>query len=400
MAPASNVSSASALYGSLRRDLSSSRRVIKTQQFPMKSGLALKSFKEDLTEYEQTEILEYKQVFFLSSLKFKRQADATLPNSGFDDERGDYLLATGDHMEYRYEVIELLGKGSFGQVVSCIDHKHKAKLAVKVIRNKQRFHKQALIEAKVLELLRQRDPEGQRHIVRMQSFFLFRSHLCITFELLSINLYDLIKLNHFQGFSSGLIRRFAVQILEALEYVRANAIIHCDLKPENILLCNTKHSDIKLIDFGSSCFDTQTVYTYIQSRFYRSPEIILGIPYTASIDMWSFGCIITEFVTGTPVFPGESEAEQLQIHMEMLGVPPAHVILRGSRSNLFFDRNLQPILTSSKAPGSKDLRELLEDAELCDLVTKCLNWDAKKRLSPAEGLSHPWLSSQKNLAIE
>jgi serine/threonine protein kinase len=116
--------------------------------------------------------------------------------------------------------------------------------------------------------------------------------------------------------------------------------------------------------------------------------------------MWSFGCIITEFVTGTPVFPGESEAEQLQIHMEMLGVPPAHVILRGSRSNLFFDRKLQPILTTSKVPGSKDLSDLVEDAELCDLVAKCLNWDAKKRLSPTEGLSHPWLCSQRNLAIE
>lgn len=401
-----NSSSASALHGSLRRDPSSSRRLIKARQFPMNSVAALKIFKGDLTEFEQREILEYKEVYFLSSLQFKRQANASLPNSGFDDERSDYLLATGDQLDYRYEVLELLGKGSFGQVVSCIDHKLKSKLAVKVIRNKTRFHKQALIEAKILDVLKQEDPESKKHIVRMNSYFLFRNHLCITFELLSINLYDLIKLNQFNGFSTGLIRRFAVQILEALEFVKSHAIIHCDLKPENILLCDTKRSEIKLIDFGSGCFDSQTVYTYIQSRFYRSPEIILGIPYTSAIDMWSFGCIIMEFCTGMPIFPGENEGEQLQIHMQLLGIPPPHVILRGTRSNLFFDRSLQPILTPAgqkgkvRLPGSKNLTDILQDPELCDLISKCLEWDPKKRITPTDALNHSWLSAQKSLAIE
>lgn len=86
-------------------------------------------------------------------------------------------------------------------------------------------------------------------------------------------------------------------------------IIHCDLKPENILLKTESKSGIKIIDFGSSCFDNERVYTYIQSRFYRSPEIILGISYHTEIDMWSFGCIICELFTGIPIFPGESEAE-------------------------------------------------------------------------------------------
>jgi len=86
-------------------------------------------------------------------------------------------------------------------------------------------------------------------------------------------------------------------------------IIHCDLKPENILLRKKNKSGIKIIDFGSSCFGDKRVYTYIQSRFYRSPEVIFGLEYSTAIDMWSFGCVLFELYTGDPLFPGESESE-------------------------------------------------------------------------------------------
>ena len=76
---------------------------------------------------------------------------------------------------------------------------------------------------------------------------------------------------------------------------------------------------IKVIDFGSACHERQTVYTYIQSRFYRSPEVLLGIPYTAAIDMWSLGCIAVELFLGLPLFPGTSEYNQITRIVEMLG---------------------------------------------------------------------------------
>jgi dual specificity tyrosine-phosphorylation-regulated kinase 2/3/4 len=75
------------------------------------------------------------------------------------------------------------------------------------------------------------------------------------------------------------------------------------------LLKSKDKSGIKIIDFGSSCFADLRIYTYIQSRFYRAPEIILGIPFTTAIDMWSLGCILIELYTGMPIFPGESEHE-------------------------------------------------------------------------------------------
>jgi dual specificity tyrosine-phosphorylation-regulated kinase 2/3/4 len=96
-----------------------------------------------------------------------------------------------------------------------------------------------------------------------------------------------------------------------LKFLKEKDVIHCDLKPENILLKDPQKSGIKMIDFGSSCFQGERVYTYIQSRFYRAPEIILGVPYNPAIDMWSFGCIMVEFALGYPLFPGDDETEQL-----------------------------------------------------------------------------------------
>ena len=115
-------------------------------------------------------------------------------------------------------------------------------------------------------------------------------------------------------------------MLQSLCFLREHSIIHCDLKPENVLLKQENKSGIKLIDFGSSCFADERIYTYIQSRFYRAPEIMLAIPYTTSIDVWSFGCILAELFTGFPIFPGESEPEQMALIMEVNGLPPAEML--------------------------------------------------------------------------
>lgn len=167
---------------------------------------------------------------------------------------------------------------------------------------------------------------------------------------MSINLYDFIKNNNFQGISIGLIRRFAIQILHTLRFLRKHHIIHCDMKPENILLKHPNKSGIKVIDFGSGCFEDERIYTYIQSRFYRAPEIMLGIPYTPAIDMWSFGCILAELYTGLPLFPGESEPEQLSMIMEVLGIPPITMLENSTRKKLFFDNENLPL----SVPQGKD----------------------------------------------
>ena len=112
------------------------------------------------------------------------------------------------------------------------------------------------------------DKNDEHHVLRLKDTFIHRQHLCLVFELLSVNLYELIKQNQFRGLSTTLVRVFAQQLLNGLSLLQKARLIHCDLKSPII----------KIIDFGSACDERQTVYTYIQSRFYRSPEVLLGLP--------------------------------------------------------------------------------------------------------------------------
>ncbi|RUS14744.1 kinase-like domain-containing protein, partial [Endogone sp. FLAS-F59071] len=193
-----------------------------------------------------------------------------------------------------------------------------------------------------LQLNDKYDKDDRHHILRLIDTFIHRRHLCLVFELLSVNLYELIKQNQFRGLSTNLVRVFTAQLLDALTVLNEANIIHCDLKPENVLLKNLESPTIKVIDFGSACHEAQTVYTYIQSRFYRSPEVLLGLPYTSRIDMWSLGCIAAELFLGLPLFPGSSEYNQISRIVEMLGTPPAHMLEVGKNALDYFDRAVDP----------------------------------------------------------
>ena len=217
-----------------------------------------------------------------------------------------------------------------------------------------------------------------------------------------MNLYEFIKAHDFRGFSLKLIRRFTKQLLASLVLLHGHKVIHCDLKPENVLLAHPKHSEIKVIDFGSSCFENEKVYTYIQSRFYRSPEVILGMSYGMPIDMWSLGCILAELYTGYPIFPGENEQEQLACIMEVFGPPEKHLIEKCSRKKLFFDSMGKPRLTVSskgrrRRPSSKELRQVLkcEDEAFLDFIARCLRWDPARRMNPHEANMHEFITGVK-----
>jgi serine/threonine protein kinase len=264
-------------------------------------------------------------------------------NNGWDNEKWDYILyvndTLGDEEGRRYTVIDLLGQGTFGQVAKCQNQMTRELVAVKVIKNQPAYYNQSMMEVTVLEMLNGRyDRDDTRHIVRLRDTFVFRGHLCIVVELLSVNLYELIKQNAYKGFSLKLCRILLAQILDALCVLREARIVHCDLKPENVLLKSLDRPAVKVIDFGSACHEHQTVYTYIQSRFYRSPEVLLGLPYSASIDMWSLGCIAAELFLGLPVFPGASNYDQVARIVETLGLPPFHMLEVGKDTNLYFER--------------------------------------------------------------
>ena len=314
-------------------------------------------------------------------------------NDGYDNEDWDYILYVNDVLGsqegQQYQILDILGQGTFGQVVKCLNLKSKEYVAVKVIKNKPAYYNQSLVEVAILDMLNNHDwgdssfrtssfnnnphsvsssnaessalstsssssgrshlkkPSHHNHIVCMKDTFIFRNHLCIAFEMLSVNLYELIKQNQFRGLSTHLVRVFVDQILDCLVVLNRARIIHCDLKPENILLKNLDSPNIKVIDFGSACHENQTVYSYIQSRFYRSPEVLLGLPYTSTIDMWSVGCIAAELFLGLPLFPGTSEYNQVSRIVEMLGMPMTYMCERGKAAKKFFNRVEAPASTLS-----------------------------------------------------
>lgn len=118
-------------------------------------------------------------------------------NNGYDNADGDYMYEIGDTIQYRYEILKRLGRGAFGVVIKCFDHKQKEVVALKILKNKKKLHKQGKIEIKILETLRDGDEADSKNIIRIIENFVFRNHVCITFELLSINLYQFIKNNDF-----------------------------------------------------------------------------------------------------------------------------------------------------------------------------------------------------------
>lgn len=366
---------------------------------------ALERFRRQLTPYEQTEILDYPQVYFVAPLARKIQAaEGKGPNFGFDDEKGRYKCVKNDHISYRYEILKGLGKGSFGDVVKTYDHKTKTHQAVKIIRNERRFHKQGQIEVKILEALKKQDKRGNHNLIHINDWFLFRNHLCITFDLMYQDLYSALKKDGFKGFTLKQVQSFTVSLLSCLRLLRRNRIIHCDLKPENILLTSKDSDEIKVIDFGSACYDHEKIHSYIQSRFYRAPEVILGAGYSVAIDMWSLGCILAELYTGQPLFPGRDEKEQLMYQMEVLGLPKAEFLESSKRKTSFFDPSGEPLFTVDQkgvkhTVGSRPLSKVLgsKDAAFLDFVTRCLQWDPADRMTPREATRHPWVADSEEM---
>ncbi|KAL9232144.1 hypothetical protein vseg_007283 [Gypsophila vaccaria] len=264
-------------------------------------------------------------------------------NDGHDNANSDLILFVNCALlnsttQRRYIVKDILGHGTFGQVAKCWVPETNSFLAVKIIKNQPAYFQQAWVEVSILTTLNKKfDPEDKHHIVRIYDHFVFQHHLCIAFELLDTNLYELIKINNFRGLSLSIVQLFSKQILRGLGLMNEAGIIHCDLKPENILLGTSKKPEIKIIDFGSACMEDRTVYSYIQSRYYRSPEVLLGYQYTTAIDMWSFGCIVAELFLGLPLFPGASEFDLLKRMIHILGgLPPDYLLKEAKNTSKFF----------------------------------------------------------------
>lgn len=360
-------------------------------------------------------------------------------NNEYDNHQHDYILYVNDTLSddhgNEYAVLDLLGTGTFGQVVKCRHQRTGEVVAVKVIKNQPAYFNQAWVEINILRMLhRNNRPEDTRHIVKCYSHFVFRDHLCLVFERLSINLYQLLKQNNYVGVSLEMLRNFLSQILQALDVLVQSEVIHCDLKPENILLKALDTAQLKIIDFGSACQLHYPVYSYVQSRFYRSPEVLLGWPdYDSKIDMWSLGCVAGELFLGIPLFPGQNEMNMICRIVEMLGDMPDRFLRRCRQTTKFFncprgeygedmhvfqlksvaqyeqensttlpqwkrffkEKKLRDIImTYPPRTAEPHTEEIALRESLIDLLNGMLRVDPRDRWAPGEALQHPFVQGK------
>ena len=291
----------------------------------------VKTYKEIKADFSYQEIKNIKK-----SLTYP---DKGVRNNNLDNEEYN-LIVHADDIINNYHMVDVLGQGVSGRVYEVYKNNDtKNRYAMKIIKNKKVYRNQSLIELKIVTTLNKNSSLNNHidsHIITIYDYFFYQEHLCIIFELLNENLYQLLQHNHLQGISLNSINFIIKQILEAVEQVHRIGIIHCDIKPENVLLKinvenNKSDISVKLTDFGSACMKNNPIFSVVQSLFYRAPEVILGIPYTQAIDIWSIGLVAIELFLGGPLLPGYSEYDQLSKITKIFGKIPDIMLLRNGK---------------------------------------------------------------------
>ncbi|CAO3622503.1 unnamed protein product [Cunninghamella blakesleeana] len=343
-------------------------------------------------------------------------------NDNWDDPEGYYNTRIGETLFGRYQTVSHLGKGVFSSVVRAKDTTTGEEVAVKIIRSNETMYKAGLKELGLLKKLKEADPDNKKHVIRLLRHFEHRNHLCIVFESLSMNLRDVLKkYGKDVGISIKAVRVYAQQLFLSLSLLKKCNILHADIKPDNILVTESKNV-LKLCDLGSASDASENEITpYLVSRFYRAPEIILGLHYDFALDVWSVACTLYELFTGKILFPGRSNNQMLKYMMELKGKFPNKMLRKAEFTSQHFDDNYvfmsneqdklsgkpvikkMPVIKLSKdvksrvmAAGSGGVTE--EEGRLllafADLLDKCLMLSPDRRMTTKEALVHPFITGK------
>ncbi|XP_030230865.1 dual specificity tyrosine-phosphorylation-regulated kinase 4 [Gadus morhua] len=225
------------------------------------------------------------------------------------------------------------------------------------------------------------------NVVHMKEYFQFRDHLCITFDLMGKNLYEMLKERQFRGLGTSQVRSHAISLVQSLQLLSRSGIIHCDLKPENILTSRDNSEVIKVADFGASLLERRSTAPVAQTLIYMSPEVILTKVFSKAIDMWSLGCILAELKRGVVLFQVCDECELMLEMTKLLGVPPKHMLKDTPLENLLSGPR------TSRRRARHHLTKALdtENKLFLDFIQSCLEYKPAKRITPDEARHHPWI---------
>ncbi|XP_073362159.1 serine/threonine-protein kinase prp4 isoform X3 [Aegilops tauschii subsp. strangulata] len=341
-------------------------------------------------------------------------------HDNWDDPEGYYTHRFGELLDGRYEITAAHGKGVFSTVVRAKDLKAGKDdpdvVAIKIIRKNETMYKAGKQEVSILEKLASADREDRRHCVRFISSFMYRNHLCLVFESLNMNLREVLKkFGRNIGLKLTAVRAYSKQLFIALKHLKNCKVLHCDIKPDNMLVNDAKNV-LKLCDFGNAMLAGMNEVTpYLVSRFYRAPEIILGLPYDHPLDIWSVGCCLYELSTGKVLFPGATNNDMLRLHMELKGPFPKKMLRKGAFTMQHFDQDLNFNAIEEDPVTKKPMRKLIlnikpkdfgslvsnfpgEDPKMLsnfkDLLEKIFVLDPDKRITVSQALSHPFITGK------
>lgn len=301
----------------------------------------------------------------------------------------------------RYELCGLIGEGAYGSVYKARRKCSGEVVAIKRFKdNTDKTNNKEIKRTIVREIKMLRQLQNPDYVVMLQDQFKRRGRIHLVFEYIDQSLLNLLETNP-AGLTDRLVNKLLIQLLHAINWCHRNNIIHRDVKPENLLVDSKTHQ-LKLCDFGFARNlqkdDDFAVTEYVATRWYRAPELLVGTnKHTPAVDIWPVGCIWVEMCSAEPLFPGDSEIDQIYIIQEGLG--------NALPSNLlgFFKNNAKYAGLSLPQPDlySNDMRASLvqrlkkqhqvalsyfhTDNRL-DLLLKILRIDPDNRISVADAI--------------
>lgn len=292
----------------------------------------------------------------------------------------------------RYEPIKMIGKGTYGAVVSATDKETGKGVAIKKLSKIEDIidAKRVLREIIIMKNLTHENILGLLNVVYIPIENETLGDVYLVTELMETDLNRVIRSK--QELSDEHIAYFTYQILRAFKFIHSANIIHRDLKPSNILL--NEHCDLKLWDFGLSrnlsIQKQEDLTEYVVTRFYRAPEIMLSShSYSNSVDVWSIGCTLCELISGKIIFPGENYIEQVNLILEKRGTPDEETMEMISNDNA--KKYIESLEKRDKIP-MKDLIDY-NDEKVLDLIDRLLDLNPKRRITIGEAIKHPYLEN-------
>ncbi|CAE7226547.1 Prpf4b [Symbiodinium natans] len=369
-------------------------------------------------------------------IKAKQDWEERKGHRGETNEQEYYIASIGETLgpNRDYQAEANIGKGVFSSVFRCKHVGTKTDVALKFVRSNKMMRKAAEKEVetyrKLAKVAAKEDHEGAQYIMLLAppETFDHQGHLCLVFDLLKCDLRTaLTKYGQGKGLPLQTVAQYARQLFLALRCLRKIKLIHGDLKPDNVLITLSK-TEIKLCDFGSAMDVGEAVKTpYLQPRFYRAPEVILGSGYDTQIDLWSSGVTLFELSCGKILFTGKSNNSMVRQMLEVSGAFPKRLATKGEFHAKHFNsegefllhdptsitgiRDILPMKRYEKVrqPVGNMLDQVFKNPppnsdpktqerlmpRVADLVAKLLVLDPAERLTPEDALAHPFFQKDK-----